>query len=150
MINRRKAFTLAEVLITLGIIGVVAALTIPTLINSYQEKANVSKFLKTYSALNQAFLMATTEYGPVEDWGLTNTNTGEFDENGDSIIDYSINQLFIERLKKFMKADIYKDLIGNLKSIDGRMYVENWTANEKRSLKLSDGVIIHSGYLWKD
>lgn len=38
--NKRKvAFTLAEVLITLGIIGVVAALTIPTLINNYQEKS---------------------------------------------------------------------------------------------------------------
>ena len=38
--NKRKfAFTLAEVLITLGIIGVVAALTIPTLINNYQTKS---------------------------------------------------------------------------------------------------------------
>ena len=37
--NKRFAFTLAEVLITLGIIGVVAALTIPTLINNYQTKS---------------------------------------------------------------------------------------------------------------
>ncbi len=35
----KKAFTLAEVLITLAIIGIVAALTIPTLIQNYQEKA---------------------------------------------------------------------------------------------------------------
>lgn len=35
----KKAFTLAEVLITLGIIGVVAALTIPTLVNNYRKKA---------------------------------------------------------------------------------------------------------------
>ena len=38
---RRAAFTLAEVLITLGIIGVVAAMTIPTLITSYKEKQTV-------------------------------------------------------------------------------------------------------------
>ena len=37
--NKRFAFTLAEVLITLGIIGVVAALTIPTLISNYQIKS---------------------------------------------------------------------------------------------------------------
>ena len=36
----KRGFTLAEVLITLGIIGVVAALTIPTLINNYQKKIN--------------------------------------------------------------------------------------------------------------
>ncbi len=35
----KKAFTLAEVLVTLGIIGVVAALTIPTLVNNYQSRA---------------------------------------------------------------------------------------------------------------
>ena len=37
--SRKIAFTLAEVLITLGIIGVVAAITMPTLINNYQKKA---------------------------------------------------------------------------------------------------------------
>ena len=41
--SSRKGFTLAEVLITIGIIGVVAALTIPTLIKNYQEKVMVSK-----------------------------------------------------------------------------------------------------------
>ena len=38
-----KAFTLAEILITLGIIGVVAAMTIPTLITNYQKKQTVTK-----------------------------------------------------------------------------------------------------------
>ena len=39
----KKAFTLAEVLITLGIIGVVAAMTIPSLINAYRERVTVTK-----------------------------------------------------------------------------------------------------------
>ena len=34
----KKAFTLAEVLITLGIIGIVAAMTIPNLMNNYTQK----------------------------------------------------------------------------------------------------------------
>ena len=51
---KKKAFTLAEVLITLGIIGVVAAMTVPTLINNYQNKQFLVKFQKAYSVLNQA------------------------------------------------------------------------------------------------
>ena len=47
------AFTLAEVLITLGIIGVVAALTLPALINDKQNKELQTQFKKTYSELNQ-------------------------------------------------------------------------------------------------
>lgn len=48
----RKGFTLAEVLITLGIIGIVAALTIPTLITKYQKKVastHLKKFVSTYT-----------------------------------------------------------------------------------------------------
>ena len=49
------AFTLAEVLITLGIIGVVAAMTIPGLINNYKAQRLKSQFLKSYSTVQQAF-----------------------------------------------------------------------------------------------
>lgn len=36
------AFTMAEVLITLGLIGVVAAMTFPRLMGHYQKKNNCS------------------------------------------------------------------------------------------------------------
>ena len=39
----KKGFTLAEVLITLGIIGVVAALTLPSLITNYRKKQTVAQ-----------------------------------------------------------------------------------------------------------
>lgn len=52
MKKRERAFTLAEVLITLGIIGVVAALTLPTLINNYEKKVTVTK-LKHFSSVMQ-------------------------------------------------------------------------------------------------
>ena len=51
-LKRKTAFTLAEVLITLGIIGVVAALTLPSLIQSYKERVTVTKVQKAYSILN--------------------------------------------------------------------------------------------------
>lgn len=56
--NKFKAFTLAEVLITLGIIGVVAALTVPTLMNNIQDRQYKSAYKKAYSALNQAVMSA--------------------------------------------------------------------------------------------
>ena len=58
------AFTLAEVLITLGIIGVVAAMTLPTLINNAQNKQLEVAFKKSYSALSQiAQRVALEDYG---------------------------------------------------------------------------------------
>ena len=51
---RRAAFTLAEVLITLGIIGVVAALTLPSLIADYREKELVTRDKRSYSVIMNA------------------------------------------------------------------------------------------------
>lgn len=53
----KKAFTLAEVLITLGIIGVVAAMTIPALMTKIQHKKLESQFNEAYSLLTQAVKM---------------------------------------------------------------------------------------------
>ena len=59
--NRRSGFTLAEVLITLGIIGIVAAMTMPVLINNSRKKELETAFKKQYSVLQQAILMIKTE-----------------------------------------------------------------------------------------
>lgn len=56
-----KAFTLAEVLITLGIIGVVAAMTIPTLIANYQKKVLTTQLQRTYALLANASKMLMAE-----------------------------------------------------------------------------------------
>ncbi|MDR1327933.1 MAG: type II secretion system GspH family protein, partial [Heliobacteriaceae bacterium] len=60
---RKNAFTLAEVLITLGIIGIVAALTMPGLIANHKEKETVTKLRKVYSSIQQAFLKNYAEQG---------------------------------------------------------------------------------------
>jgi prepilin-type N-terminal cleavage/methylation domain-containing protein len=59
----KRGFTLAEVLITLGIIGVVAALTIPHLIQKYNEYVTVRKVKEAYSILSQAYARVIDEYG---------------------------------------------------------------------------------------
>lgn len=60
-LNLTSAFTLAEVLITLGIIGVVAAITIPTLVNNIQDQQWKTAYKKAYSTLSQALLSANTD-----------------------------------------------------------------------------------------
>ena len=59
----KKAFTLAEVLITLGIIGIVAAMTIPTLISNYQKKQFITGLKVAYSTLTQGIQRAMADDG---------------------------------------------------------------------------------------
>ncbi len=66
----KKAFTLAEVLVTLGIIGVVAAMTMPTLINNTGNEKYVAKLKKVQSLLGQATINAVEEHGMIQDWGF--------------------------------------------------------------------------------
>lgn len=61
-------FTLAEVLITLGIIGVVAALTLPSVIQKYQKKVTAERLKKMYSTLSQAVQMSEKDNDSVETW----------------------------------------------------------------------------------
>lgn len=72
--NHKIAFTLAEVLITLGIIGVVAALTLPSLINNYQKQVIETRLSKFYTTINQAVTNSQIENGDFRDWELTAEN----------------------------------------------------------------------------
>lgn len=62
----KRGFTLAEVLITLGIIGVVAAITIPNLMTHFQQEQTVTKLKKAYSVINQAYKSSFDEVGEPE------------------------------------------------------------------------------------
>ena len=61
-------FTLAEVLVTLGIIGVVAALTIPAVITNYQKQETLSRLKKAYSIVQQAIKLSEVENGDIVNW----------------------------------------------------------------------------------
>lgn len=77
----QNGFTLAEVLITLGIIGVVAALTIPRLIANHRKTIVETRLAKFYSTMNQAILQAENDFGDKKDWGDIGSGYEE-DENG--------------------------------------------------------------------
>ena len=96
------AFTLAEVLITLAIIGVVAAMTIPTLLANYQKTQYVTQLKKAYSEINQALTQVATDHGCVGDLKCT----GLFDTD-------TTNQSLGTELVKYFKV------IKNCESSDG-------------------------------
>ena len=82
--NRKRGFTLAEVLITLGVIGVVAAMTLPALIQKNNNKVVETRLQKFYSAFNQAILMAEKDYGDKSYW-YEDLKGAEKDEEGNII-----------------------------------------------------------------
>ncbi len=67
-------FTLAEVLITLGIIGVVAAMTMPVLNQQLEDQRNMSSLRKAYSILQQATNLVISEYEGPEYWGMVDNS----------------------------------------------------------------------------
>lgn len=72
--KKELAFTLSEVLITLGIIGVVAAITIPAIMTKYTEIRTVNQLKADQSILSQAIKLSEEEHGNVDGWGLTGAN----------------------------------------------------------------------------
>lgn len=75
--KRVFAFTLAETLIVMGVIGVVAALTLPNLNQSTNNKEKVTKVKKIYSNLDDAYGRAVAVYGPINEWKCTEGNAGK-------------------------------------------------------------------------
>lgn len=63
--NKRKAFTLTEILIAVGVIGVVSALTVPNLVNSQQRKAQAVALSKAYASINHMTTQITTDSNAV-------------------------------------------------------------------------------------
>ena len=81
-ILKKSGFTLAEVLIALVIIGVIAAITIPTLSNSYNDKMYVSALKKDFSVLSNAFNMAKKfDYNDYEEWAHADSNIQSLYDN---------------------------------------------------------------------
>ena len=68
--DKKCAFTMAEVLITLGIIGIVIAMTLPSIIGKYQKKVTAERLKQTYSILSQAFLRSQVDNGEPREWNL--------------------------------------------------------------------------------
>ena len=105
---KTNAFTLAEVLITLGIVGVVAVMTMPTVIKNIQHKSLESQFKKSYSQLSQVIEQLRMEYG-----------TLTYDERD------TFNDFIESKYKKLKTVDSYDESY-----INSRKTYSNYIAGE--------------------
>ena len=94
------SFTLAEVLITLGIIGIVAAMTLPALISNHSRKEVATRLKQDYSLLSQALGMAQAEYGDVKNWQYTKFEDLSDAEN----IEFVITNFVETYISKYLKT----------------------------------------------
>ena len=95
--TKKFGFTLAEVLITLGIIGVVAAMTMPTLMNSTNGAQYRTAYKKALSVLSQAVVLNVA----LDDFDLSQTSA-----NADGATDdASVYALFMNRMNVVKTGD---------------------------------------------
>jgi len=124
--KKKAAFTLAEVLITLGIIGVVAAMTIPNLIAEQQKRTTVTKLQRAMSVLNQAYRRAYDDVGEatVEEANAMDT-------------DVYFNKYWAPYLKTIEICETHKDCgykDSNVRSISGGLDITLGSINGSRIL----------------
>ena len=72
---KTKGFTLAEVLITLTIIGVIAAITIPNLMQNYRKHERITQIKTAYSIIQNAVRMSVAENGDTYTWDSVSIKT---------------------------------------------------------------------------
>ncbi len=129
----KRAFTLAEVLITLGIIGIVAAMTLPILIAKYQKMETVERLKKVYNNLSQAIIMSEADNGSIEYWDFT-LNSADF---------------FTKYLQKYMPNILnirYSDIMNEVKYKRPNGSIEssfNPLAGSAMVVSLKDGTLFY-------
>ncbi len=103
--SRKPAFTLAEVLITLAVIGIVAALTIPALIQEHKKRTTLTAIQKFRSTVQQAIMLSEIDNGPISTWPV---NTVPRNEDGSLIYSQDAEiceEFFLKYLAPYMKYD---------------------------------------------
>ena len=137
----KRAFTLAETLITLIIISIIAALTLPVLRQKYINRVVENKLKKFYFAVNQAIDLSEIQYGDKKLWyDSTSTVDYEYDEDGNRIsatanseyktqLETWCNKYLIPYLK-VTRTEFYDDKYFTIYLADGSVFMA--TANTSR------------------
>ena len=136
----KKGFTMAEVLITLGIIGIIAAMTIPSVMGRYREKATVARLKKVYAALATANEVMVMEHSPYYTCKECQYNLNTAPSSSD--FKANIEKDFIKRLNVIQKCPVrgkgcfYSGAYGGLNSDNYGVLITN------NSYLLQDGTAI--------
>lgn len=137
-IDRIKGFTLAEVLITLGIIGVIASITIPTLLANNAKQENVEILKKSYTILSQEIKLSQIDNDSSQywDWG---------DGTGVLTPRQSFDKYWAPYLKIAKYCSSYSDCGYNtnfLTSIDHTSQISIINTPSRTSAMLIDGTLL--------
>lgn len=130
---------MAEVLITLGIIGVVAAMTLPTLIQKQQEKATVTALKKFYSTISQAYIYAKNDYGTPNLW-YDEVMSKADPQAADTLVDVFTKYLKVSKVCH-REPGCFPDVI--YKKIDGNSTLKNYNVmNITSKIVTADGISV--------
>lgn len=150
ILKKYTAFTLAEVLITLAIIGIVAAITIPSLSNSMKKQDTVAKVKKAYSVLSQATQEINAECGG----SVSNCLTDSKASSNDPITRKEVADLYKAKLQVNKECltsatlgcfgDVVYKQLDNADWTTRNLATASWLDNAR--LGLTDGVSV--GFDW--
>lgn len=129
----KKGFSLTEMLLTVGIAGVVAALTIPTLMSNTQNAQIGPKLAKFVASFEQATaqMLSDNEFSKLSDFGFANTNIGQ--------------EAFEEELSNYLKATKLSWFDASFSGSRTPCMVEGWWGGT--SMRLADGVEFSFKYI---
>lgn len=153
--KEQMGFTLAEILLTIGVIGVVVALTIPSLITKINNKGYVEHLIKTYSTLQNATNQMILEDGDVSNWDFTSYERNmEEQKNKDNsknrqIFEKYINHLNVAKVCYYSVNSTnecvpYKNLV---KTLNGEPAFGIGSAGKYNTLWDDDTLILQNGSL---
>ena len=114
VIRKNYAFTLAELAITLGIIGIVVVITIPTLIQNANSRRFVNQFKKSLSTLNQAAIGAQAHYDA--NYAMLSLENNDSDCPNDTLAGGKHNMCGL--FNNTLSAKTYQGKYGNVKGMD--------------------------------
>ena len=143
--NSKKAFTVAEILVTLAVIGVVASFVVSMIKLKYQEVTTVSKLRKVYSMINNSYQQAIRKYGPLKYWNLAKGTWEKGDddttENDDAAFFADAEKLY-SRLLDGLNAENVSDVLP--------LQATNYFGNEDKAITVTDGFELQPLYRLPD
>ena len=121
---KKQAFTLSEVLITMSIIGIVAALTVPNLVNNYQKEAQAIQIRKAVNEMTNAVDMLITEEGKTK-FSQTSVFTGKQPDGSSGSLTNFIKSHFKVAAEYNAFASKYKSISGTSATFacDGNLFL---------------------------
>lgn len=135
--KRNVAFTLAEALITLSIIGVIASLVIPIMARIQQEKETIVALKKYYSVLSEAYISAVKDNGTPDNWGITGLGSGT-----SAVTVASVFTPYLNISKNCANVANTGCFPGSIKSLSGATRTSPETRTDNARIILNDGALM--------